>query len=410
MGTSSLRKSRPKMRNNLPFNRVVLWGTPDFGKPRTRILVYGLRDEGVFVAECTADIWDGVEDKSQLSGITARLNILWRYLLAYPRLVWRYLRSPRHDAVFVAYMGHFDVLVLWPFAKLRGARIVWDAFLSLYDTVVDDRKFISPHGLAATALRAMEWLSCKAADTIILDTEAHAAYFSERYGVNAKKVESVWVGAETEIFSPPQRETQKNESDEFTVLFYGQYIPLHGIEHILSAIGQTSDDAIKWVLVGCGQERNKVDALIDGFTGKSLTVIDWVDYADLPALIASADVCLGVFGETDKAARVIPNKVFQVLSMGAPLITADTKAIREILDDYMPGIWLVPPGSGSAIAAAVADAKSQAPKLKKHSPHVALRREISPPAVVKSLLFKLRSSHGEAPLTQYRPSANIVET
>lgn len=409
MGISLLRESRGQMSDAMSFSRVVLWGTPDFGKPRTRILVNGLRKEGAFVAECTADIWDGVEDKSQLSGITARLNILWRYLLTYPRLVWRYLRSPRHDAVFVAYMGHFDVLILWPFAKLRGSRIVWDAFLSLYDTVVDDRRLIQAQGLAAKALRAMEWLSCKAADTIILDTEAHAAYFCERYGLNREKVFSVWVGAETNIFSPAQKDALNKRSDEFTVLFYGQYIPLHGVEHILSAIDQISDDAIKWVLVGSGQERAKADAMIAGIASKSLTLIDWVEYADLPALIASADVCLGVFGGTDKAARVIPNKVFQVLGMGAPLITADTGAIREILNENMPGVWLVPPESGSAIAAAVADAKLCLPNLNKHVFHAALRSEISPSAVVKSLLSKVRSLHGEESLTQYRPPASIIK-
>ena len=47
---------------------IVFWGTYDTGKPRVRILLQGLRENGVEVSECQANIWENVEDKSQLSG------------------------------------------------------------------------------------------------------------------------------------------------------------------------------------------------------------------------------------------------------------------------------------------------------------------------------------------------------
>ena len=49
--------------------RVVLWGTCDTGKPRVRILIEGLRANGVEVVEIRADPWRGIEDKSQVKGI-----------------------------------------------------------------------------------------------------------------------------------------------------------------------------------------------------------------------------------------------------------------------------------------------------------------------------------------------------
>ena len=36
-------------------------------------------------------------------------------------------------------MGHLDIIIIRLFARLRGAPVIWDAFLSLYDTVVHDR-------------------------------------------------------------------------------------------------------------------------------------------------------------------------------------------------------------------------------------------------------------------------------
>ena len=94
---------------------------------------------------------------------------------------------------------------------------------------------------------------------------------------------------------------------------------------------------------------------ISARSGSSANVewIEWVDYKELRDHIARADICLGIFGDTDKAARVIPNKVFQILSAGAPLITRDSPAIRELLSPDMPGVYLVPPGDPEALLEAV---------------------------------------------------------
>ncbi len=124
--------------------RLVFWGTYDLSKPRSRILLGGLRENDVSVLECHADVWSGVADKSQIHGLVKRASFLFRWIFSYPWLILRYLALPRHDVVLVGYMGQIDVLVLWPFARLRRVNIVWDAFLSLYDTVVEDRKIAGP--------------------------------------------------------------------------------------------------------------------------------------------------------------------------------------------------------------------------------------------------------------------------
>jgi phenylacetate-CoA ligase len=49
---------------------------------------------------------------------------------------------------------------------------------------------------------------------------------------------------------------------------------------------------------------------------------------------------------------VIPNKAFQALACGVPLVTADTPAARELLRDGESAL-LVPPGDPAALAGAV---------------------------------------------------------
>lgn len=370
--------------------RIVVWGTADLGKPRTRILIKGLRAQNILVGECLWDIWRGVEDKSQVKGFAQRARLALRYLIAYPVLIWRYLRAPRHDAVFIAYMGHFDVLVLRPFASMRRAKIIWDAFLSLYDTVVEDRALAAKNSLAARATSAVEKLASAAADIVILDTQAHAAYFRQRYRIPARKLISVWVGAETDLFKPAPFKPAPETGGPFDVLFYGQFIPLHGVEHIIEAARITDGPAIRWTIIGRGQETEKIKALVDRAPVASLNFIDWVEYQKLPEMIAKADVCLGIFGESDKAARVIPNKVFQILAVGRPLVTRDSPAVREIVSPDTPGVWLVEPGSGAAIAQAVKAARRRRDAGGEGELYADIRKTISADAVGSALKARLR--------------------
>ena len=81
-------------------------------------------------------------------------------------------------------------------------------------------------------------------------------------------------------------------------------------------------------------------------------MVPWIPYEELPDAYRAAGCALGIFGTGDKAARVIPNKVFQALACARPVVTADTPAARELLTDGADAI-LVPPGDPQALAGAV---------------------------------------------------------
>lgn len=360
--------------------RVVCWGTYDLGKPRNRILLRGLREAGVELVEIHKDVWRGVEDKGHVSGAGRKLTLMFKWLAAYPGLIWRYMRAPRHDAVLVGYMGHLDVLVLWPFAKLRGVPVVWDVFLSLYNTVVEDRRIVGRGNPLAWLLYAWEWLACRTARRVVMDTGAHADYLVRLYGIAPEKAASVLVGVEPEAFPPSGAE--QGDGDELTVLFYGQFIPLHGIETIVRAAQLAHGEPIRWILIGRGQGEDKIRPLL-AEAPANVEWIEWVEYQELRDHIARADICLGIFGDTGKAARVIPNKVFQILSAGAPLITRDSPAIRELLSPDMPGVYLVPPGEPGALLEAVRRFRETRADLPERPLHRQAAGRIEPLAIGK---------------------------
>lgn len=336
--------------------RVLVWGTYDRGKPRTRILIRGLRAEGIDVTECHADVWRDLEDKTGLRGPARRLWLLVRWAFAYPGLIVRYFRTPAHDAVLVCHPGHLDVLLLFPWARLRGAPVVWDAFLGLYDTVVEDRRLVPADGLRARLIRGVEGLAARAADRVLTDTEAQAGHFARRNGLPRDRVGTVPVGVEIERFAPspstagaaPGRRSPARP----VILFYGQMIPLHGIDTILRAATSSRGRAFRWILVGEGQQDFKVKRVLRGGDYGWIEWVRWVPYDELRSLIGGADVCLGIFGGSGKAARVIPNKVYQALAAGKPLVTRDGPGIRELLTPRA-GVRLIPPDDPEALVGAV---------------------------------------------------------
>lgn len=388
--------------------RVVYWGTYDLGKPRNRIMVRGLRENGVEVIEYHADLWRGVDDKSRISSALRRAALLIRWAVSYPLLIVKYLFAPAHDAVVIGYVGQFDVLVLWPFARLRGVPIVWDAFLSLYDTVVCDRRLVSPRHPAARALFRLEALACRLADRIVLDTRAHAAYFEHTFGVAPERLAAIPVGAESERF--PRRAddpTARPRDQAITVLFYGQFIPLHGIETIVRAADLARDEAIDWVLIGRGQEAKRIRQVLAEREIPRLEWLPWLDYDALVGQIHRADICLGIFGDTDKAARVIPNKVYQVLATGTPLVTRDSPAIRELLAADTPGLWLVPPADPGALLAALRDFATARQRAHRRPLFADQQDTISPRGVGRALVDVIAGAVAARPTARRSPPISI---
>jgi glycosyltransferase involved in cell wall biosynthesis len=369
----------------------MFWGTYDLSKPRNRILLQGLLESGTQVEECRAAVWDHVRDKGTLGAVSLVRGLL-RTSLCYPQLIFRFLRAEAPDAVIVGYMGQLDVLVLYPFARLRGVPVIWDQFLSVYDTVVDDRRKVSRRHPLARVLYAWEWLACRAADLVLMDTRAHARYVVDTFGVAPARVGSVWVGAETAVFPPVARGPER-ERKTLEVLFYGQLIPLHGVQTIVLAARLLRDLPIRFVLIGSGQEAPLVRRLLEEQPLANLEWHPWVEYERLSEAIERADVCLGIFGRSDKAARVIPNKVFQIIAARRPLITRDSPAIREIFGAGSPGVRLVPPDDPEALAAMLTALLADEGSLAE-LPSAELRAQISPAAIGRQLIHVLRGVVG----------------
>ncbi|MCA9605683.1 MAG: glycosyltransferase [Myxococcales bacterium] len=327
---------------------VCYFGTYESDYDRNRIMQEALRAAGVRVLECHAPLLEARRDKTGALGRDL-LGLGLRGARAWASLTRRYLALEDHDAVVVGYLGHLDVLLAVPLARLRGKPVIFDAFISLSDTLVDDRALFAPGSLPARAVGLLDRLACALPDVVLLDTEAHARFFVEALGAPPGRTLRVLVGADEGVFHPEPEASRQS----FTVFFYGKLAPLHGVRTILEAAKRLeAEPDIRFLLVGEGQLDRELDAWMAELAPTNVERRAWMDGDALRGAIAGAGVALGVFGPSGKAARVIPNKVYQCMAVGAPIVTADTPGARELLVDGEHAL-LVPVGDPEALAAAI---------------------------------------------------------
>lgn len=316
--------------------RVCCFGTYDADYVRNSVVRAALRSQGVEVVECHATVWRNTDEKVADARRGPLNPRLWLKLLrAYWRLLRRHRAVGRYDVLLVGYPGHLDLFLARLLAWFRRRPLVFDAYVSLYDTIVGDRALAPQRSLLARLTRWVDRATCTLADAVLLDTEAHIGYFHAEYGLKREKSYRIWVGADEAYLS--EGEDARDGAPPFRVLYFGKFIPLHGVESIVRAAKLLeAEPDFRFEMIGGGQERPRAEALAASLgVGNIEWGPEWLGPAALRERIRAADVCLGILGASDKAARVIPTKAYIALAMGKPLLTRDSAAARELL---VPGV------------------------------------------------------------------------
>ncbi len=319
------------------MKRVLFFGIYDPGYARSRIFTEGFAALGYEVVPCRVD--------------PRNARSLHKY-----QLLWRQGRALRHesfDLVLVLFPGQ---TVVWLARLLFGNRIVFDAFVSLHDSNVFDRKKYGRYSLKAWRDWLLDRFSCALARTVLVDTIEHKRYFSERLGIPEHKLIVVPVGASKEWFSASVEKGER-QATPLRVVFYGSYIPLHGVEVIVRAAALVADLPLRFELIGGGQEYGRVRELVEALGVANVAFEERVPLQELVERVRAADICLGIFGSTPKAERVIPNKVYECAALGKPIITTNTPAIREVFtpDESIALCEASPEALSEALRALAAD-------------------------------------------------------
>ncbi|MEW5901417.1 MAG: glycosyltransferase, partial [Acidobacteriota bacterium] len=267
-----------------------------------------------------------------------------RFWLRYPLLFATWLARPRSNAappsfILVPEFGQKDVPLAKFLALLTSRKLVFDPLASRFETKILDWRRKPSGSLAAWWNKAIDRWAFRLSDLVLADTEAHKNYYCREFGLDQRKVAVVPVGFDDRIFSPNLAQAQpphQEGSSAFTVIFFGSFLPLHGVEAVVEAADRVAkeDRSIRFHFIGSGQTLGRVRRLASDFRLNNVTFEGWLSPPKLAERISwTADICLGLFGRTEKAGRVVPHKVFQSMALRKPVITARTLAAEEFFSD-----------------------------------------------------------------------------
>lgn len=320
--------------------KVLIWGRygnygPDY--PRNRVIESVLRSLGCEVSRFLPAL-----------SATADIEYALRNALQ---------RGPRPDLIWVPCFRQRDLAAAARYARRHRIPLVFDPLISAYDKQVNEKHKFAADSAKARKLLAWESRLFTLPDWLIADTEGHADYFHATHGVPRARIRVIPVGAEEALFTP-QPWSQKPSGAPLELVFFGTFIGLQGVDVLARAILRYDGPPTHWRLIGEGPMKADCERLLAPLVGapgpSRVSFEGWGPLPELPARLASADAILGIFGTSDKALRVIPNKVYQGLAVGRAVLTAATPAfVPELRAGEEQGLFWARPGDPASVCDAV---------------------------------------------------------
>ncbi len=304
---------------------LLWWGRADSDYSRNRIVLKLLAQLGVRV--------------SFFRPLFSRTGRIEAYLR-------RLTRISRPDMIWVPCFRQNDIRSASFQARKWNVPLIADPLISAYEKEIFEKNKARRDSLKAEKLRLWEQDLFAQADILLADTPAHGAFFQDTLGADPQKIAVLYVGAETDLFTP---QPLPPADAPFEILFYGSYLQLQGVHVIIEAAKKSHPD-LQWVILGEGNLRASMEKQAQG--AANIRFEPWLPYKLLPKRIARAHILLGIFGTTIKANMVIPNKMFQAMAVGRPVITRHSDAFKDTFAGSDLIGW-TPPGDADALAALV---------------------------------------------------------
>lgn len=308
---------------------ILSYHIPDY--VRTRTLISALQKiDGVQLCQA----------RNSSKGILRYLETMWKLIII--RI------SKKNDFYILGFRGYE---LFWPVRIITlGKPLIYDHMMSPYDSLLNERKSIKKGSFIEKLVYLYEKSIIQNSDIVLTDTENHKKYFQELFNVGSQKILDIPVGADEELFHIHHAQSLDKQV-AFEVLFYGTFLPLHGINVILDAASWLRDHPIHFTLIG-GDKSNPYYQMIKQTALDNVTHIEWVEFEHLPMLISHTNIGLGgPFGNTGQAHRVVTGKTLQFLAMAKPVIVGEIDTNYGFKDKV--NCIMVPQGDGRALADAI---------------------------------------------------------
>ncbi|MEL7185660.1 MAG: glycosyltransferase [Pseudomonadota bacterium] len=276
-------------------------------------------------------------------GIGRYFETIWKTLVARVK--------HRPDIYLLGFRGH-EIFLLIRLITI-GKPLIFDEFMSPSDALVSEKKLGVPGRLIGLLIWPLEWLCLVLSRRCLTDTVCHKQFISSSFGISEKKIDVVYVGANTDK-AHDAAVVPVHQKEHLSVLFYGTFLPLHGMDVLLRACKLIEGQPVQVRIIGgSGKALRDFNHLLQELELSNVRHDLWVDFDELQSsVIPGADLCLGgPFGGTPQARRVITGKAFQFLAQSKPTVIGRTDEPVDFID--RENCLLVEQGNAEDLASAI---------------------------------------------------------
>ncbi len=264
---------------------------------------------------------------------------------------WLGLRVRNVDVVWGTSPPIFQGVTAWALARLKGARFLFEV-RDLWP------QFAVAVGVLRNPLliRASEWLErflYHRADQVMVNSPGFIEHIKTR---GARQVVLVPNGADPSMFDPSKGGTgfrhAQGLGDGFVALYAGAHGMSNDLDVVLDAAALLAGKHIRVVLVGDGKEKPALERRAAEQGLDNVTFVPSVPKSEMPEALAAADACIAILKPLDEYKTTYPNKVFDYMAAGRPVVLAIDGVMRDVVEAAGCGIF-VAPGDAHAMANAI---------------------------------------------------------
>lgn len=258
----------------------------------------------------------------------------------------------------------FQAPTAWLLARLKGVpfvlevRDLWPAFAVAVGVLKN-----------VTLIRLSEWLErflYRHADGVMVNSPGFIDHVKDR---GAQEVTLIPNGADPDMFDPGAEGVQFRKANNLIEKFIVLYAGAHGLSNDLDVVLDAaallpSKNRIKVVLLGSGKEKTRLENEVTDRGLHNVLFLPPVPKIEMHEALAAADACLAILKPIEMYKTTYPNKVFDYMAAGRPVILAIDGVIKDLVEEADAGI-AVAPGDPIALANAILVLASDPAKCRK---------------------------------------------
>lgn len=326
-------------------DKICFFGNFDWDYSRVITLKNALTKSDIDIIYCTFERNLHRHPKNLKTFFEKAFLIFYGWLVLY----FQFVKIDKSDFnyLFVPHLNYFFIPIAYLIGKIYKKKIIFDS----YDSSYLDTKYLHHSSKFKIMISYfIEYLAYLCSDVVFTLNAVYEKKLLEVFPILKKrKVYDIFASANESRFNPENCEKNNYENNYFYVLYWGNFLPVHGISTILNAANLLkSNENIKFWLVGSGPNYKEAKHMQSKLKLSNVIFFGKCSDSKLINLIHRSDICLGIFSNTPVSNLVITNKVFEALASGKAVITLDSPTTRFYFRSGV-NILLVPPNNSDAL-------------------------------------------------------------